>query len=268
MQYRFGSLALLAVLAGGCVVDDASEDGLAGTAEDGAQEAVSDQGALGTASQELKPAGDVGWMQGNPALGLGPTSDRICFLAGMRGNFAGLTESVRVYPSNGSWWLHGASTKTGVGAWAACAFTPNNVSAEYTWTTSTGYPKHMGTATKRLCFITRVAGGFNSTGEWVHAYVSGGDWYLTGHTNGPDLEVRARCVAVDSYGPEMSWKSTEVSKLMDWSGPDVGTCALTRILGRFDSSADMVHCDYTASAWYLSGTSAANIVVAARARLF
>lgn len=268
MKFQFGSLAFLAVLAGGCLVDGAPEDELRATAKDGAQGAVSEEGVLGTASQELLSAGVVGWTQGSEPKPLGPTTDRVCFLAGMRGNFAGLTESVKVYASAGSWWLSGTSSTTGVAAWATCALTPNSPTTEYLWDTDKGYPTPMGTATNRMCYITRVAGGFDSIGEWVHAYVSGGDWYLIGHTKGPDLEVRARCVDVDSYGPERSWDSTDIPKLVDWSGPDVGTCALTRIYGRFNSSADVVYCGYTASAWYLSGTSAANVVVHARARLF
>lgn len=188
---------------------------------------------------------------------------------GHAGQLRGIDRERQIYVSNGSWWLHGTSTKTGVGAWATCALTQNNPTSEYTWTTDSSYPTHMGTAANRFCFITRVAGGFNSTGEWVHAYVSGGDWYLTGHTNGPDLEVRARCVdVVNPYGAETSWNSIEMSKLMNWNGPDKGTCALTRIIGKFDSSADLVHCDYTAGVWYLSGTSAAAVVLGGRARLF
>jgi len=136
MRFRFGSLAFLAVLAGGCVVDGASEDELEATAEDGTQEAVPDEGALGMASQALAHTGEVYWTQGSPDIGLGPIKDRICFLTGIRGNFAGMAESVRVYrsgedPDTDSWYLGGTSAQTGVAAWAACAYAPQTSQSAY-----------------------------------------------------------------------------------------------------------------------------------------
>ena len=119
MWFRFGSLAFFAVLASGCVVDGASDGDLVGTAEDGAHEAVSDEGALGTASQALGLVISASWEQGDAPVPLGSDSDRICFLTGVRGNFAGGMEKVRVYKANNSWWLDGASAHTGVGAYAA-----------------------------------------------------------------------------------------------------------------------------------------------------
>ncbi len=145
MRFRFGYLAFLAVLAGGCVVDGASEYDLASTADDGAQEPVSDERALGTASQAITHTGEVYWTQGSPPQGLGPAGDRICFLTGIRGNFAGTSEVVKTYVSDGSWWLSGSSNQTGVGAWAACALTaPDNDSVEHFWPTQTTYPTNMG----------------------------------------------------------------------------------------------------------------------------
>lgn len=250
----------MAVLAGGCVVDGDHDDDLEATAGD-----VSAGDALGKATQELTHMGEVYWTQGSPDIGLGSINDRVCFLTGVRGNLSGSNESVRVYANNGSWWLGGTSSQTGVAAWAACVYTtPDKYTPEYFWSTTLDYPKLMGSATGRICFITGVAGGFNDSSNWVHAYVSGGDWYLMGGTDGPYVNVRARCAEVPGYGPQITRTATATG-----SAPIMGTgadaaCGLVKIWGPFDSSADVVHCDLTTDTWYLTATGKPGVGVLAR----
>jgi hypothetical protein len=64
---------------------------------------------------------EYAWKQGEPPLNLGPTLNRDCFLTAVAGDFEGRAESVRVYEDGkGSWFLHGASARSGVSARARC----------------------------------------------------------------------------------------------------------------------------------------------------
>ena len=206
----------------------------------------------GTASEELQATGEVGWSQGQPAKGLGPTSDRVCFLTGLKGNFVGGGERVRVYASGGSWYLEGNSAHTGVGAWASCAYTaPGTYTGEYVWEAGQNYPTSLGSASGRVCFFTRLSGGFNSTKEWVHIYASGGTWFMTGETGGPVLRAGARCVSVPSDGGQIYLGTNEKTKYM---GPIAGkSCGLVKLVGTLNSGSDYVHCDRTMDSWYLTG---------------
>ncbi|MDC3954895.1 hypothetical protein [Polyangium jinanense] len=261
LSYHLACVLLLGT--SGCVVE-AMDDELAAELAVGHEDTTED---TGTASEELQSTGEVGLAQGQPVVGLGPTSDRVCFLTGIKGNFAGLTERVRVYTSGGSWYLDVDSAQTGVGAWASCAYAAaGTYTGEYTWDSAVdNYPKHMGTATGRVCFLTRIQGGFNNGSEWVHLYVSGGDWYMTGKTGGPALRAGARCVSVPSYSGEVSWGTDDLAQYV---GSTKGySCGLTRIIGSLDSGADKIHCDRITDSWYLTGqATTGNLGV--RARLF
>nr|UZH23211.1 hypothetical protein [myxobacterium MSr12020] len=256
ISYLLGCLALL--VASGCVVE--TED--AELAEESAdtQEATSEDTA--TAMQAISSVGDVGWSPGQPALGLGPSSDRVCFLTGIKGNFAASGDLIRVYVSNGSWYLSG-SGPSGVAGWAACAYvTP--FSGEYKWESGQNYPTALGSASKRMCFITRVSGSFNSTSDWVHLYGQSGQWFMTGESTASDVKFGARCVAAE-YGLEKSWGNNDLGTYVGTSAGQ--SCGLTKISGNFDNSQDFLHCDRTTDSWYLTGKATSGSL-GGRARLF
>jgi hypothetical protein len=259
LSYLLGCVALLAVP--GCTMDAADADLDEEAAE--AQEATPEK--TESAIEALKSSGEVGWSQGQAAQGLGPTSDRVCLLTGLRGNFAGFGENVRVSTSGGSWYLGGTSGTSGVGAWATCAYV-DSYTGEYAWQTGQDYPTALGSATKRMCFITRVSGAFNSSADWVHVYVQSGQWFITGESTSSGVRVGARCVDVpDGYGSEVSWSNNALAKYV---GTAVGkTCGLTRIQGQFDSGQDVLQCDRITDSWYLTGKATSGYV-GGRARLF
>jgi hypothetical protein len=124
----------------------------------------------------------------------------------------------------------------------------------------------MGTANGRGCFLTRISGKFMGGGERVHAYVSGGSWYLGGNSQQHGVSARARCVNVSSYTDEYSWNqyqgySTYMGATVDRS------CALTYVTGKFYGGGEYVHIVANSGSWYLGGGSR-QFSVGARARCF
>ncbi|GAB3901016.1 hypothetical protein ACFQ1S_09335 [Kibdelosporangium lantanae] len=61
-----------------------------------------------------------GWWQDQPAVRLQPTSTHVCVLTRVGGHFQGDGEAVRVYQSNGWWYLGGHSQQDGVHGTARC----------------------------------------------------------------------------------------------------------------------------------------------------
>src|SRR5689334_14289520 len=60
------------------------------------------------------------WWQDQPAVRLQPTSTHVCVLTRVGGHFQGDGEAVRVYQSNGWWYLGGHSQQDGVHGTARC----------------------------------------------------------------------------------------------------------------------------------------------------
>ena len=109
------------------------------------------------------------WISSRTHTNMGSTSHRACFLTRVAGNF-GTDRFVRIYSSNGSWWLGGSE-------WVV-AGSPNTVSAsarcsgvysftgEYTWSQGQDATP-MGSIYGRSCFLTRVGGLLRGNGERV-----------------------------------------------------------------------------------------------------
>lgn len=201
------------------------------------------------------------WYQGfgSAPVPMGSTSDRFCFLNEVRGRFKGAGESVRIYQSNGSWWLYGSSQQIDVMAGAVCI--PRDywgklldVSAEYSWSQGSN-PVYMGsTAGYRVCFLTRVTGDFEGGGERVEAYRSGGSWWLGGSSGQAGVAASARCVnsSFPIVGP------TPWSKPMDpqiMANADYYACGLTRVTGRLEGGGERLYTFISGNSWYVSGAS-------------
>ncbi len=128
---------------------------------------------------------------------------------------------------------------------------------EYTW--EQGQPSvpkasvPMGSASGRVCFLTRVAGHFQGGGEGVRAYVSGGSWYLGGNSQQSGVSARARCVSVPSYSDEYSWSQyTYVAYMGSASNR---SCFLTGVKGHFEGGGEFVQAYISGDSWYLGGQS-------------
>ena len=64
------------------------------------------------------------WSQGQPPVQMIPTSQGVCFLTHVRGQFEGTGESVSVIRQNDHWYLTGESRQSGVQARANCWILP------------------------------------------------------------------------------------------------------------------------------------------------
>ncbi|MCK8498945.1 MULTISPECIES: hypothetical protein [Myxococcus] len=264
LRHTLVMLTIPAVL-WGCGPEDLTEaPGQNGAATPGAESLASTSAAL-VASNEFT------WSQGNLAKPMGGTDGRSCFLTRVGGDLQGGGERVDIFQSGGSWYLGGASQQTGIHGAARCVEAEGDTT-EYQWTQSMAYPVYMGTATNRVCYLVGIAGKFNGTGEWVHAYVSGGSWYLNGNSSQSSVRARARCINVSpsgtdpAYTNEVAWyQGSPASYLM--ATPSTRACGLTFVRGKFEGSGEYVRIYNDSGYWYLSGSSN-QTGVAARARCF
>ncbi|MCY1018153.1 hypothetical protein [Pyxidicoccus sp. MSG2] len=254
---RFAVL-MLAVTLGGCGPEEMMKE-----ETDTETEAV-----LATAEQELVGSGSYVWTSSSAATPMGTSTDRFCFLEKVRGRLDGPSDHVRIFAADGSWYLHGNAGSGGpLQAGARCAYRSGGVlSGEYEWTPGQNLPTNMGTASGRVCFLTRVDGEFNSGGHWIRAYVSGGSWFLFGSSSKVYGRARARCITVPSYSGEYVWSQGQSY------GEHMGTttnrvCALVYMAGEFASFNEYVDILPTAGSYYLRGSSS-TYGVAARARCF
>ena len=221
---------------------------------------------LATLTQDLSVIGAYAWAAPEPATPMGSTSNRVCVLNRIQGAFDSRSDYIHAFAAGGSWYLGGDTSYGPLGGSSRCAELPSGASftGEYSWTSAQNYPTHLGSATGRVCFLTRVAGSFEGGADWVHVYVSGGAWYLWGSS--PNASARARCVTVSSYSGEYSWnQSMTYSTHMGSTSGRV--CALTYMRGNFDGWSEQIRIFASSGSWYLGGASQ-QFGVAARARCF
>lgn len=222
----------------------------------GSTDEIDDQ--IGYATDTLTVSPEFTWSQGQPHVPMGPTSDRVCFLTRVTGRFHGAGEVVNAYISNGSWYLGGSSQQSGIGATARCIYVPNATyyTAEYTWTQGTAYPVSIMPATDTngawTCFLTRMTGKFQGSGEEVRVYQSGGYWYIFGKSAQSSVSASARCVHAPGSGP-YDWSQGNLATYM--GSASNRSCALTRVTGNFEGSGESVHAFVSWDSWYLGGTS-------------
>jgi hypothetical protein len=215
-------------------------------------------GTLGSQEQAISGLESVwyaGWAR--PKLGLG--SDRVCFLNMMTGHFDASSEYVETPLQGGVWYLGGGALHAGVGAKGRCMAVRGGAyySDEYTWSQNQLLDTHLGSASGRACFLTRVSGKFEGSSESVHIYEFLGAWYLGGSSLQRDVSASARCVSVKSYGAESSWEQGSPPLNL---GPTLGQdCFLTRVAGDFQGRSESVQVyEDGKGSWFLHGTSARN----------
>lgn len=183
------------------------------------------------------------WSQGSAFQDLGSSVDRACFLTGVKGAFEGGGEAVFVRVSGGRWQLGGQSGQVSIGGRANCVLNPN-YTAEVTWSQGQA-AKNLGSASDRVCFLTRVAGKLEGGGELVRTRISGASWVLDGTSQQVGVNAAARCLLTTNFSGELSWLqgagSTALTSLSvqpnDFSGP---ACFLTRVKGAFEGGGEEV----------------------------
>ena len=149
------------------------------------------------------------WWQGAPSVKMKNSVRWVCFLTRIGGKFEGGGEYVRAFIWKGDWWLGGASQQKGVNAGARCVSITGRMFAysdEFSWAQGQS-AVFMGDAATRVCFLTRVGGGFEGYGERVEILKSslppyGNGFYLGGKSKQSGVHARARCIV---YGPPGAW---------------------------------------------------------------
>lgn len=267
-RYFFMAL-LLIVMLGGCGPE--ALPGELGDVSPGQEEGSPTQpgsGESGSQGEDATPQAAYvathSWMAPQEPTPMGPTSDRFCFLNRVRGRFDNNGDAVQVSMRGGHWYLGGRSHVDATRAMSRCSTLPagTSLSGEYEWTAGQRFPKNLGSAAGRVCFLTGVGGRFDDAGDWVRVYVNGGSWYLFGSAG----SARARCVPVGSYSAEYSWEQPQ-GRDTSMGSTSGRTCALTSVGGRFDGLNDYVEIYSSAGSWYLSGTTQ-QAGVFAKARCF
>lgn len=221
-------------------------------------------GELQVAEQELAFAAGGSWAAPNPATPLAPTSGQACFFTRLGGAFDHGGDSVRIAALREKWHVDGTGSTR---ASAACAALSGagDYTAGYDWA-SGQQPVNLGPVSGRVCFLTRVSGGFNHPTDWMGVYQSGGSWFLSGASQAKNASARARCIMVGSYSDEYSWsQGARAATLLGSTSNRV--CALTSVAGQFDSASEFVELNKVAWQWYLTGGSSRS-GVSAKARCF
>jgi hypothetical protein len=183
----------------------------------------------------------------------------------MGGAFDSGGDSIRITALRGRWHVDGTGS-TRASAGCAALYGRSDYTTAYDWTAGQPQPTNLGSATGRVCFLTRVGGSFNHAEDWVGVYEHGGSWFLSGASQARNGSARARCVTVGSYSGEYSWaQGARNATYLGRTGSRV--CALTSIAGQFDGASEFVEVSKAAGHWYLRGGSARS-GIAAKARCF
>ena len=128
----------------------------------------------------------------------------------------------------------------------------------YYWSQGSS-PVYMGNTSDRFCFLTRVGGKFEGSGEWVQAYISGSGWWLGGSSYQAGVHAHALCIPRNYYGQwlnytgEYRWYQGNNRVSM---GSDANrVCFLTFVRGKFEGGGERVEAYRIGGNWWLSGNS-------------
>jgi hypothetical protein len=194
------------------------------------------------------------WTSGQGPVPMGSITGRVCFLTRVAGMF-GSARYVRIYSSGGSWWLTGYPV--GVSAQARCQ-SAYSYTGEYSWSQGQN-PTQMGYIYGRSCFLTRVGGDLEGSGERVEVF-SGTTayWFLGGSSLHSGVHARARCVVYAPWFPKQpyyytSWVNSgspaQILKSTSWS------CYLAGVRGDFEGMSAYAHVFASGGSWYVKANS-------------
>jgi hypothetical protein len=225
--------------------------------------------AVATTNQDFSAALTSGysqeysWTQGQPATLMGTTAYRACFITRITGRFAGGGESVRIYKSNGSWYLSGASQQQDVSASARCYAQVYEGPAEFQARSTNGLVQTSLYTPPYVCGLTGIQGKFQSWGDFVRIIrpaTSSSTWTLRVAVNpiiGQPTVVSAwaRCFyPVSLYSQEFNWQGTYTPAVQLWSASR-SFCWLTMMQGNFDGAGEYLWVRPSAIDWWLLGRS-------------
>jgi hypothetical protein len=174
------------IQAGSWIIDGTAPGALAGVAR-----CVTWSAASGLRANEV-----YDWSKGQPALDMGPATNRLCALTRMAGSFVGGGEMIRAAISGGRWLLDGAALSAGAIAGARCLTWPATanitVGDEVLWANGQA-SQDLGVVANRACMLMLIAGGFAGFGERISLTVGGNHWILDGAGAQSGVAARARC---------------------------------------------------------------------------
>ena len=139
----------------------------------------------------------------------------------------------------------------------------------FQWSQGQGHV-YMGSYDERFCFLTRVSGNFEGSGESVHVYYSSGNWYLGGTSSQSGVSASATCIPRDYWGqylqigPEKIWNSPIYP--IDLGSVTNRVCFLTYVSGKFMGAGERVYTYVSNNKWYISGNSGGYYDIAGGAR--
>ena len=255
MLQRFVLLAAFSAMACGCTME-VVPDSEPASGDDAKIKSV--EQAVGVFPDEFY------WVQGNSSVGLGPASDRFCFLTQVRGQFEGSAERVRVYISGGSWWLGGTSNQHDVSATARCV--PLNFlnrtstyTVEKVWSSDSVHPTLLAADNgQTACFLTRVNGALQSVNDRLTIYSQAGNWYLNGDDQSGFIEGAARCVDATPiynsgriYTDDCSGLFPNPHTVFLYQYANIA-CGLTEVGGHLGGGGERVRITQSGGGWYLT----------------
>lgn len=236
-------------VAGQCVAARCG-DGILATGEACDDGNTNDSDACSNACQvrALVTVSRFSWNSRQPAVAMGTTQNRVCFLTGVGGAFNSADDSVAIVSQGGQWVLSGS---TGVGGFAEAraACTTGQASEQSTWRSGEATVQ-LGNDDQVACFLTAVAGAFQGGGESAGLRRVSGIWQLNGDVLQDDIRVSARCMPVqevsDGFVMGLGTASPfEIDTVQD------GACYLTFIGGDFGAEGDLVETDWNGVGWQI-----------------
>ncbi|CAM4281860.1 hypothetical protein [Pseudoalteromonas byunsanensis] len=133
------------------------------------------------------------WEQGQSDLYLGDRHN-VCFLTAMAGKFEGWKEVIEVKNTSYGVYLGGSSDQHSVKAGAACLSRYNPSLKSYTWKQGES-AKILAPSANTVCYLTKVSGKFEGSGEWVRLSQNNGYWMLNGASQQRDVTATATCTS-------------------------------------------------------------------------
>jgi|JI9StandDraft_1071089.scaffolds.fasta_scaffold01558_15 hypothetical protein len=185
------------------------------------------------------------------------TSDNFCFLTVVSGMFESSADSAMVHRDELGWWLTLTSDWLPGGTAAANCVplqwygTTLTYTGEYFWNEASP-AVDLGSATSRICFLTRVQGALRGSGDRVEVAISNGRWYLKGSAASGHLLAGARCINTPRRVGPVNWSQGLPQQLI---ADTYWRCGLTKISGKFDGWGEKVGITVDSDYWYLGGSS-------------
>ncbi|MCX4026487.1 hypothetical protein H0A36_12630 [Endozoicomonas sp. SM1973] len=204
-----------------------------------------------------EPPKEYQWTQGRYEQEMGLAAFNVCYLTGIKGVFESRNEIVRVYQNNGKYYLGGASRQQGVGGWAMCvgSFYGSSSFTAFNWLSSQGGGTQMVPSNTHRCFLSGLAGAFNSSQDQVSINRMSNSWVLGGNTTSQELEAWAGCVKNPLsifWTQTFTWHHGSPEVVM--TNANDSMCFLHSVKGKFDAFYDWVRIAIKNGKFVLSGS--------------